>query len=319
MSTSASRMREAIWNQPVLLAELLRDRAPAAEAAERLRDRRVYLVGTGTSWHAAAIGATWLRAAGLDATAVQAADAATDGPVAAAGDALVLLSHRGTKRYTGQALAAARAAGASVVLISSRQNADADLVTSDPEQSAAFTISHLAALARLAQLAEHLGADLGPLDQVPEAVSEMLDGDWQPVPPPARLLQFTGAGINQWTAAEAALKVRETAYVAAEGLNAEQLLHGPSVALGGDDRLVAFDGGGPQSARLDELATLVRAYGTPVHVIRRDGLGEPLSVFPLTTAAQLIALEAAEGLGTNPDSFGRDLPGRADALAGVEL
>ena len=55
-------MREAIWNQPALLAELLRDQAPVAPAAERLRGRRVYLVGTGTSWHAAAIGATWLLA-----------------------------------------------------------------------------------------------------------------------------------------------------------------------------------------------------------------------------------------------------------------
>jgi glucosamine--fructose-6-phosphate aminotransferase (isomerizing) len=32
-------------------------------------------------------------------------------------------------------------------------------------------------------------------------------------------------------------------------------------------------------------------------------------VFPLTVAVQRIALEAAETLGTNPDSFGRDVPG----------
>ena len=38
------------------------------------------------------------------------------------------------------------------------------------------------------------------------------------VGPPQRLLEFVGAGPNQWTAAEGALKVRETAYVAAEGL-----------------------------------------------------------------------------------------------------
>jgi glucosamine--fructose-6-phosphate aminotransferase (isomerizing) len=59
-------------------------------------------------------------------------------------------------------------------------------------------------------------------------------------PSPIRI----GGGINQWTAAEGALKIRETAYVASEGLAVEQFLHGPRVALGGQDRLVALDGGG---------------------------------------------------------------------------
>jgi len=40
-----------------------------------------------------------------------------------------------------------------------------------------------------------------------------------------------------------------------------------------------------------------------------DGLGELLSIFPLTVAVQRIALEAAETLGVNPDTFGRDRPG----------
>jgi glucosamine--fructose-6-phosphate aminotransferase (isomerizing) len=34
---------------------------------------------------------------------------------------------------------------------------------------------------------------------------------------------------------------------------------------------------------------------------------------------QRIALDLAESLGTNPDSFGRDLPGRAEALGAIEL
>jgi glutamine---fructose-6-phosphate transaminase (isomerizing) len=312
-------MRETMWAQPDLLAIVLAEEAPARTAADRLRGRRVFLVGTGTSWHAAGIGAEWFRAAGVDAVAVQAADAATGGPAPGPGDGLVLLSHRGTKRYTGQVLDAARRAGAEIVLVSGRQNPEADLRTSDPEQSAAFTASHLAAMARLAQMARTLGAELGPLQKVPETVSSILSGPWQTIAPPKRLLQFTGAGINAWTAAEAALKVRETAYVAADGLSVEQLLHGPSVALGPDDTLVAFDGGGALSERLTELAGLVGAFGAGVHVIRRDELGELLSPFALTAAAQRIALEAAEQLGTDPDSFGRDLPGRAEAIANVEL
>jgi len=308
-----------MWAQPDLLAIVLAEKAPAEAAAERLRGRRLHLVGTGTSWHAAGIGAEWFRQAGIDARAVQAADAATAGPAPGPQDGLVLLSHRGTKRYTGRVLEAARAAGAEVVLISGRQNAEADLHTSDPEQSAAFTASHLAALARLAQMAGALGAELGPLNRVPDAVFRVLEGPWEPVQPPRRLLQFTGAGINAWTAEEAALKVRETAYVAADGLPVEQLLHGPSVALGEDDALVAFDGGGPLRQRLQEVVDLVGSYGARTQVIRDGGLGELLSPFALTAAAQRIALEAAEQLGTNPDSFGRDLPGRSESIARVEL
>jgi glucosamine--fructose-6-phosphate aminotransferase (isomerizing) len=44
--------------------------------------------------------------------------------------------------------------------------------------------------------------------------------------------------------------------------------------------------------------------------IAATGLGEPLSVFGLTAAVQRIALESAEALGTDPDTFGRDVPGR---------
>ena len=56
-----------------------------------------------------------------------------------------------------------------------------------------------------------------------------------------------------------------------------------------------------------------------MHRFRRDGLGEALSVFPLTTIVQRIALEAAERLGTDPDSFGKDLPGRAEVWAAMPL
>src|SRR5262249_52639355 len=107
-----------------------------------------------------------------------------------------------------------------------------------------------------------------------------------------------------------ALKVREAAYVASEGLAVEQFLHGPSVALRRQDRLVALDGGGSWSARVSEVAGAAEASGVPVTRITADELGELLSIFSLTVAVQRIALEAAETLGTNPDTFGSDIPGR---------
>ena len=305
--------------QPGLLEELLADAAPVEAAAERLRGRRVWLVGTGTSWHAANHGAWLLRAAGVDATAVQATDAALGLPQPTEGDGVIVLSHTGAKRHAATVLERAREAGMPCLVVGARGREGVDLTTSERERSSAYTASHLGALMRLSQLAGALGADLGELEAVPGAVREVLDGDGPGVAAPARLLEFTGAGANQWTAAEGALKVRETARVATEGLSAEQLLHGPLVALGGEDALVVLDGGGPETARLDDVARLAEHDGARVHRIAARELGEPLSVFALTTAVQRIALECAEALGTDPDAFGYDVPGRREVWESVGL
>jgi glucosamine--fructose-6-phosphate aminotransferase (isomerizing) len=314
-----SAMRETMWRQPDDLRRVLADPEPAQRAAERIAGRRVLLSGTGTSWHAAGHGAALLRLAGVEAWAVQADESVLHGPAAGAEDALVLLSHRGTKHYTGEALARARAAGAATVQISSIGAPGADIETCEAERSSAFTSSHLCALARLCQIASALGAELGTLGDLPDAVAAELRDPALDVPPPERLLQYVGSGGNAWSAAEGALKVRETAYVAAAGYSMEYLLHGPSVAVGERDALVALDGGGPGSERLAVVAEACGGHGARVHRFRRDALGEPLSIFPLTTIVQRIALEAAERTGCDPDTFGKDLPGRAEVWAQIAL
>jgi glutamine---fructose-6-phosphate transaminase (isomerizing) len=313
-----SVMRETMWRQPEDLGRVLGDPGPAERAAERIAGRRVLLSGTGTSWHAVNHGAALLRLAGVEAWAVQADESALHGPGAEAGDALLLLSHRGTKTYTSAVLARAKAAGAETVQISAIGAPGADIETCEPETTAAFTSSHLCAVMRIAQIARALGAAL-ELDAVPDAVAAELADETVDVPPPARLLQYVGSGTNAWTAAEGALKIRETAYVAAAGYSMEYLLHGPSVAVGTGDALVVLDGGGEPSARLAVVADAIAGHGADVHRFRRDALGEPLSLFPLTTIVQRIALEGAERLGTNPDSFGKDLPGRAEIWAAIPL
>jgi glutamine---fructose-6-phosphate transaminase (isomerizing) len=314
-----SVMAETMASQAGELRRLLQDTSTVQAATERLRGRRVLLVGTGTSWHAANIGAWFLRAAGVEAWPVQAIDAALHGPRPAAGDGLILLSHRGTKRYTSQVLERARAEGVPTAVISSQGAPGAEIETVAPERSAAYTASHTAAMLRLAQIAVALGADLGPLEDVPDAVAAVVDGPPIGIEPPVRAMEFIGMGPNQWTAAEGALKVRETAYVATAGMNAEQYLHGPSVAVGAADTLICLDGGGPAQERLLAIARSAESCGVPVRVIAANGPSELLSVFPLTAVVQKIALETAQRLGTNPDSFGRDVPARAHALDGISL
>jgi glutamine---fructose-6-phosphate transaminase (isomerizing) len=309
-SSTTSRMRVAMAAQPQTLRDLLGDAGDVPAVADRLNGRRVLVIGTGTSWHAAEQGAQLLRLAGIDASAAQSADVAADGPVPQSGQVLLALTHTGAKRYTATAVERARDAGADVVQISGVDVAGADLRTVSKEQSSAYTISHLAALMRLAQLARAVGAPLDRLDDVPDAVEAALGAQRDPVVVPERLIEYTGGGINQWTAAEGALKIREAAYIASEGLAVEQFLHGPSVALRASDHLVCLDGGGAWSERVQEIGDAAERSGVPVtRFVERD-LGEPLSIFALTVAVQRIAVESAEALGTDPDSFGRDVPGR---------
>lgn len=251
-------MRERMWRQPDALRALPPDREEVERAARRLDGWRVNLVGTGTSWHAANHGAFLLAEAGVEARPVQAIDAALHEPRPRSGDALVLLGHRNTKRYASQVLARARGDGVETVVVSGVGSPDAHVATVEQERSAASTASHLGALLRLAQLACALGAPL-ELEGVPDVVA-------------------------------AALEVRETVRVAAEGLNLEQLRHGPSVALDGRDALACLDGGGPAAERVARVAHAAAAVGVAVQRIGH-----------------------AERSGTDRDAFGFDVPGRGEA------
>jgi glutamine---fructose-6-phosphate transaminase (isomerizing) len=307
-------MAKTMARQPEDLRHILGDSEAVQDGAERISGRRIFVVGTGTSWHAANQGAHFLRLAGAQALAVPAADCALWGPRPSPEDALILLSHRGTKRYTTQVLERARAEGVPSVAIGGEGAPGTDIVTVPQETAGTFTASHLGALARLAQLAAALGADLGRLDAVPGAVGEALAAPSPGVELPERGLELVGAGPNQWTAAEGALKIREAAHLFTEGLALEQLLHGPGFALGARDALVCLDGGGPGSERLAQLAGALESRGARVYRLAAAELGEPLSVFPLTVTVQRIALEFAEQLGTDPD----DVRPREWAEAGIE-
>ena len=171
----SSELRRTMDRQPSDLRRIFADPAPAEEAAERLRDRTVFIVGTGTSWHGANHAGYLLRAAGLDARPIEAFDAAIGGPMPVAGDALLLLSHRNTKRYATVVRERAAALGVPTVVITGI-GAGGDIETVEGETSAAFTASHLGAMARVAQIAVALGANLGDLGVVADAVAAALAG-----------------------------------------------------------------------------------------------------------------------------------------------
>ena len=70
---------------------------------------------------------------------------------------------------------------------------------------------------------------------------------------------------------------------------------------------------------MNAVVGAAEACGTRVHLFSETELGEALSVFPLTVVVQRIALELAEALGTDPDAFGYDVPGRKEAWTTLTL
>jgi glutamine---fructose-6-phosphate transaminase (isomerizing) len=313
----ASHMRTIMESQPAELERVLADAGPAEAAAETLRGREVLLVGVGTSWHAAEHGAWLLREAGVRARAAHAADLAPYGVPIDPALGVVVMSHTAGTGYSMELLKRAREAGAATVHVGGI-GSGADVETVTPEKSYAYTASHTAALARVAQMANALGASLDGLERVPDAVAEVLALEAPLIDVPRRLVELIGAGPNAWTAAEGALKIREAAYVAAEGLSSEQFFHGPSVALDAQDTLVVLDGGGAMQARTAKIADAVEVTGAKVARFRHDALGEALSVFPLTVVVQRIALELSEARGVSPDKFRyEEDPKREVAFEGV--
>jgi len=117
-----SHMRTTMQTQPDELRRLVADRDPAQAAAQAIAGRRTWLVGIGTSWHAAHHGAWLLSAAGVDAFALHAADVAPYARPFAAADAVIVLSHTGQTGYTAQAREAAREAGAAVIHVTAVGN-----------------------------------------------------------------------------------------------------------------------------------------------------------------------------------------------------
>lgn len=318
-------------SQPSELQRLLDDAVPVERAASTLREcGRLLLVGTGTSWHAAAVGAWFLRDAGLDAWAIPSSESHGVVDTAPPGSGLIAISHSGEsgssqggrpKLATSGVVSRGRERGLPVVTIGARGVSGADVETIDREVSSAHTASYLAALVRIAQIAGVLGRRLDGLERVPDVVASALEShDLPRVDPPRRLIEFVGTGVNTYTAAEGALKVRETARVASEGLGAEQCIHGPLVALDERDVLVALDGGDDGASRVHDAARLAEVQGVRVHTITAPSdVSDPLTVFPLTVAVQRIALSCAEALGTDPDAFGFDVPGRREAWKAVPL
>jgi glutamine---fructose-6-phosphate transaminase (isomerizing) len=255
---------------------------------------RVVHTGCGTSFHAA-------QTAG---DALQALEAVLRPPSA---DILVCVSHEGETELT---MEAERAFGGDVWLVTGTPDSplaelcdEVIVCTPEIERSWCHTASYTCAVAALQAL--H-GEDIVWL---PEAVEEKLA---QPVQPfGQQRVVIAGAGRDWPTAQEAALKLREGAWVDAVAYETEQLLHGFLAAVDEGVRAYVLEGEGRAAERAAELVRQLEVLGVETTLVETSH--PVVDIVPF----HLLTLAVAETRGIDPDPIRREPGSRWADAAGA--
>ena len=304
----STALERQIRSQPDELERLLREPIPH-DVIERIRQaRRLWIVGTGTSLHAAELGAMMFYEVGRAAHAVGSMRFVNWAPPIDPQDGVILISHNAGEEtaYASATWTMGKDAGLRVVPITRRGGGLPEaLETVAKESSHTYTVSYTAALVLLARIAHTLGLEAfgpGVLARIPDAVQAVIDDPGiEQIAQPQRVLVLAGEGPASVTAREGALKVREGSRLLAEGYDVEYLLHGSAVPLGAGDQLVALSP--PDTDGLiDAVAVAAAAEGIGVTRLHEPAdLPPMLAQIPLVVRLQLLALRLAQERGRNPD------------------
>lgn len=214
------------------------------KTAKLMKNKRVYLTGCGSSFHAAIYGEFVLRAAGFDAHAVHAFDMIHYTPTLKDSLAIVI-SHSWKTRTTLKALDVLKRSKVPRIGISANEKAYEDihvlLRTSDYyDESDCVTMGYTTELAALALMTE---SNMKQIKGIPSLIEDALDAEEQVrklVDKYGDRKRFfvLGVGPNVATAYEMALKMKEGNFTDAEGMQLEQMLHGSISGI--DDEDVVF-------------------------------------------------------------------------------
>ncbi len=345
-----------IHQQPEVFANAVRRNDNAVDAfAKRVATLdRLYIVGIGTSWHAALMAEHFMReyGGGMPAQAVHSFDFVLYGTPLTERDAVVVISHTGSKSFSVDVLERLKKTDAPFAFITGESGAAKNdglehlFVTVPAEGSATYTFSYTSALAVLAHLAGRIGEHRSGaatmdssllLNDVPTALTSALGTELQMhdlarTYVNARHIWLSGGGPSGVTAMEVALKIKEAAYLMAEGIPTEQMLHGPFQASDPQDLMVLVAPDGPALPRTTDLAAESKEIGLDVVVVSDGTYAGPAdtvvtvpslpescaaiaALIPLHFFAYWLAIER----GTNPDRFRLDDERFARAFALTKL
>jgi glucosamine--fructose-6-phosphate aminotransferase (isomerizing) len=293
--------REAASASDAVRAQLELDTGAIASVGAQLRrlaPRAVITCARGSSDHAATYAKYLIetRAGVLTASAAPSVSSVYGVPQDLRGCLFLALSQSGRSPDLLAAVAAAKAAGATILVLCNSPDAPligaADLVIelrAGVETSVAATKSFLATLAALIRVVAAWRQD-AVLESYLDALSEQLDRswalDWTAALPPlaaAAHLYVVGRGLGLGAAQETALKCKETCGLHAEAFSSAELRHGPYALLGAGFPALLF-------AQSDATRAGVVALGTE---LARSGVPVMIAGAPAEGAIELPAIPAA--------------------------
>jgi len=198
------------------------------------------------------------------------------------------------------------------------------LLHAGPERSVAATKTYTAQLAILSLLVGAVAGDRRLLDDhraLPDLAEEALASEETIEGAAARYRRIercivTSRGFNYATAREAALKLKETGYIAAEPLSSADLLHGPIAVVERHFPVIVAAPPGRARVHLTKITRDLTARGADVIVVSSDRalralartalpapgpVGEALSPHVYIIPLQLFATHLALARGFNPD------------------
>ncbi|MDX6256169.1 MAG: hypothetical protein QOJ11_2503 [Frankiales bacterium] len=335
--TAGALMTAEIAEQPEVLARLLSSAGPSvvavAQAIRAAAPRFVLFAARGTSDHAALYG-KYLAEVRLG----WAAGLASPSSMTAYGarpdlrDVLfIAVSQSGASPDLVESTTTARACGALTLAVTN--NASSALasaaqlhldVLAGPERAVAATKTYSAELLTLWMLVDALcDGDFSSAAGLPDAVAACVrEPSVDVVAAAARRyvdadrIVLTARGYSYATVAEAALKLMETSYLAAQSFSGADLLHGPMAMVSAGTPVIAVVSGGhggramePVLARLEELGADLFVVGEPAAVARAGkgfvlpaGVSEELSPLMEIVPLQRLACSLALARGLDPDA-----------------
>ena len=264
---------------------------------EDVRDiEQVIIVACGSSYHSGLVGKyaieRWCR---LPVQVEMASEFRYRDPVVGRNTLVIAVSQSGETADTLEAVRHARAQRAKVLAVTNTvgstisRESDAALYTrGGPEVAVASTKAVMTQITAmylvglyLAQVrgtrdADEVRAHLADLREIPDLVQEVLDR-MGPVRKLARELQdeervlFLGRHVGYPMALEGALKLKELAYIGAEGFPAGEIKHGPIALIEEGTPVVILAPRHALQAKLVNNVQEVRARGARTIVIATDG------------------------------------------------
>lgn len=310
-------------------------------AKELMATSHIVIIACGSSWHAGAIAASWLREkARIPSEAVIGSEFRYTNPILSNETLVIAISQSGETADTLAAVREAKAKGAKILGICNVANSSLTresncciLLNAGPEFSVCSTKAFTSQLTILSLFTlfmarlRHLGKEegqrfLSDLKTIPLKIEQVLAQQEEIKKFSQRYAQydqffFLGKSYMYHTALEAALKLKEISYLNANAYPAGEMKHGPIALIDKNHPVVAFCANAKTYEKMLSNLMEAKTRGAPIlaivpygaegitkiadHVLYLPVTTDELSPFLSTVAGQLFAYWIAKERKTEID------------------